>query len=137
MRGDDAVGLAIASELRQTLGANPVGGYKIHKTTAAPERLLSKLAVSSGRILIFDAVEASKEPGAIVCAKLRDSKYGYFATHNIPLTLIPGMASRIDDVYLIGVQPLSLDVGEGLSSVVRDSAAQIVAAVTDEVGAKL
>ena len=137
IRGDDAVGLAIASELRQTLGANPVRGYKIHRATLAPERLLSKLALSSGKILIFDAVEASREPGAIVCATLGGTKYGYFATHNIPLTLIPGMASRTDDVYLVGVQPLSVEVGEGLTDVVRESAAQIVAAVTDEVGANL
>jgi len=137
IRGDDAVGLTIASELRETLGANPVRGYRIHKTTLAPERLLSKLALSSGRMLIFDAVEASKEPGAIVCARLGESKYGYFATHNIPLMLIPGMESRLDDVFLVGVQPLSVEVGEGLSDVVRESAAQIVAAVADEVGAKL
>jgi hydrogenase maturation protease len=136
IRGDDSVGLAIASELRQTLGANPARGYRIHKTTLAPERLLSKLALSSGRILIFDAVEASREPGAIVCATLGESKYGYFATHNIPLRLIPGLESRINDVFLVGVQPLSVEIGEGLSDVVRESAAQIVAAVTDAVGVR-
>jgi len=129
------VGLAIASELRRTLGASPTRGYRIHKATPMPERLLAKLAKSSARILIFDAVEASRNPGEIVCTGLGESKYGYFATHNIPLRLIPGLESRLDDVYLVGVQPLSVEIGEGLSDVVRDSAARIVATVTDALGA--
>jgi len=120
----------IASELRRTLGATPAKGYRIHKTTPTPELLLSKLALKSGRIFIFDAVEASKKPGEIVCTTLSESKYGYFATHNIPLKLIPGLDSRSDDVYLVGVQPLALEIGEGLSDVVADSAARVVATVT-------
>jgi hydrogenase maturation protease len=131
IRGDDAVGLTIASELRRTLGAIPAKGFRIHMPTSAPERLLSKLAGTSEKILIFDAVEASKEPGEIVCASLAESKYGFFATHNIPIRLIPGLEARVDDVYLVGVQPQSLEVGEELSDVVRESAAQVVTAVTE------
>jgi hydrogenase 3 maturation protease len=136
IRGDDGVGLAIASELRHSLGARPARGFRIHQNTLSPERLLSKLAASPGRIVIFDAVEASRAPGDIVCCKLSDSRYGYFATHNIPLRLIPGLESRADDIYLVGVQPLTVEVGEGLSDVVKGSAARIVAAVTDAVGAR-
>ena len=98
-----------------------------------PELLLSRLSSSAGRIVIFDAIEAAKQPGAIVCSRLSDTKYGYFATHNIPLRLVPGLAERADDVYICGVQPESLEVGEGLSDVVSGSAAQIVKAVTDTV----
>jgi hydrogenase maturation protease len=136
IRGDDGVGLVIASQLRRILGARPSEGFRIHRDTLSPERLLSKLAASAGRIVIFDAVEATRAPGDIVCCRLRDSRYGYFATHNIPLRLIPGLESRVDDIYIVGVQPLSVGVGEGLSDVVRDSAARIVAAVTDAVGGK-
>jgi hydrogenase maturation protease len=136
IRGDDGVGLAIASELRQTLGPRPSGRLRIHGEARSPERILAKIASSAGRIVIFDAVEASRAPGDIVCCRLSESKYGYFATHNIPLRLIPGLESRADDTYLVGVQPLSLEVGEGLSPVVRDSAARIVAAVTDAVGGR-
>ena len=136
LRGDDAVGLEIALELRSKLGSTPSRGVRIHRASLMPERLLSKLASKSGRIVVFDAVEASKPPGEIVCSKLGDTKYGYFATHNIPLRLVPGLADRQQDVYIVGVQSQSLEVGEGLTRVVRDSALRVVAVVAKAVEAR-
>jgi len=133
IRSDDAVGLEIARTLRRNLGPSPRKGVRIHRNSLMPELLLSKLSTSAGRIVIFDAVEASKEPGEIVCSRLANTKYGYFATHNIPLRLVPGLAAREGDVYIVGVQPESLEVGEGLSDVVSGSAAQIIRVVTDAV----
>ena len=133
LRSDDAVGLEIASELRSRLGAAPARGVRIHSPSLMPERLLSKLASKEGRIIVFDAVEASKPPGEIVCSKLGETKYGYFATHNVPLRLIPGLSDRQQDVFVVGVQPQSLEVGEGLTDIVRDSATRVAAAVTKAV----
>ncbi len=130
LRGDDAVGLEIVSRLRAGLGPAPARGLRIHEASLAPERLLSRLAASSGRIVVFDAIQASAAPGEIVCASLADTKYGFFATHNIPLRLVPGLAERLDDVLVVGVQPESLEVGEGLSDAVRVAAGRVVVAVT-------
>jgi len=135
LRGDDAVGLKIASKLRSNLGPAPAKGIRIHQAADAPEMLLSKLAASGTRIIIFDAVDASADPGKIVCAKLGDTKYGFFATHNIPLKIVPGLAERLNDVLVVGVQPESLEVGEGLSDVVKRSAGRVVEAVTRAVEA--
>ena len=129
LRGDDAVGLQIASMLRSSLGPAP-RGVRIHEAADAPEMLLSKLAGSATRIIIFDAVDASADPGKIVCAKLSDTKYGFFATHNIPLRIVPGLSERLNDVLVVGVQPESLEVREGLSDAVRKSAGLVVDAVT-------
>jgi hydrogenase maturation protease len=101
-----------------------------------PERLLSRLASEPGRIVVFDAVDASKSPGEIVCARLSDTKYGFFATHNVPLRLVPGLAGRRDEVFLVGVQPQSLEVGEGLTDVVQRSVERLVAVVVEAVGNK-
>jgi hydrogenase maturation protease len=133
LRRDDAVGLEIASSLRRELGASPAPGVKIHPSTLVPERLLSKLASAGGRIVVFDAVEASARPGEIVFRPMADTKYGFFGTHNIPLKLIPGLEGHIGNVFLVGVQPASLEVGSGLSGAVRESVRDIVGVVAEGV----
>jgi hydrogenase maturation protease len=133
LRKDDAVGLEVISALRSRLGSVPAPGVTIHASTPMPERLLSKLASAEGRIIIFDAVEASAQPGAVVFRPMADTKYGFFGTHNIPLRLVPGLEGRLGDIFLVGVQPGSLEVGTGLCRSVRDSVLEIVEVVTQGV----
>ena len=83
--------------------------------------------------MVFDAVEASERPGRVVFRPMADTKYGFFGTHNIPLKLVPGLEQRLDDTYLVGVQPASLEVGSGLSAPVRESVAEIVEVVAEGV----
>jgi len=136
LRSDDAAGLEVVSSLRSKLGPAPAPGLKIHRCTPSPERLLAKLSEKPGKIVVFDAVEASKEPGAVIFCGIADTTYGFFATHNVPLKLIPGLAAREQDIYLVGIQPESLEVGEGLTERVRGSVEKVVAAVTDGVGSR-
>ena len=133
LRRDDAAGLEITSRLRSRLGAASAGGVEVHPESAMPERLLSKLARNEGKVIVFDAVEASRSPGEIVFRRVADTKYGLFATHNIPLRLVPGLAEREEDFFLVGVQPASLEVGERLSPEVQASVRRIVGFVADEV----
>jgi hydrogenase maturation protease len=98
-----------------------------------PERTLSRLSSEGGTILVFDAVEASKEPGEVVFCTMADTKYGFFTTHNMPLRLVPGLVGHEEDVYLVGIQPESLDVGEGLTERVRASVQEVIAVVTEGV----
>ena len=125
IRGDDAVGVEIVSRLRSKLGGSPKG-MKIHPADRMPERLLSRVASTGDRAIVFDAVEASQPPGAIVCGRLSDTKYGYFATHNIPLKLVPGLEARLGDFYVVGVQPESLELREGVSDAARKAIELIV-----------
>ena len=133
LKTDDAAGLEIASSLRTRLGTSPAPGVKIHACTPMPERLLSKLASGEGRIVVFDAVEASAKPGEVVFRPMADTKYGFFGTHNIPLRLVPGLGERLGDFFLVGIQPASLEVGLGLSERVRESVNEIVAVVAEGV----
>ncbi|MDE1857533.1 MAG: hydrogenase maturation protease [Thaumarchaeota archaeon] len=124
IRGDDGVGIEIASSLRRKLRG--AGGLKVHPTAQMPERLLSKLASTAQRVILFDAVEVDRPPGTIVCRKLGESRHGFFATHNVPLNLVPGLSARLDDFYVVGVQPESLEVKEGISQTARAAAGTIV-----------
>ncbi len=133
-RGDDAVGLAVAARLRRKLGPHPRPGLTLHAPADNPELLISRLCTSGGRVVIVDAVEASRDPGTIVCASLKDTKYGFFATHNIPLRLLPGVSGG--DVWLVGVEPESLEVGAPLSASAEASASLLVDALCALVEAK-
>jgi hydrogenase maturation protease len=134
IKQDDGVGLEVVASLRRELGASPASNLRIHPPSLNPENLMSKIASRKERLVVFDAVEANREPGAIVCASLKDSKYGFFATHNLPVRLIPEVAENLDETYVVGIQPESVDVGEGLSEKVKAASDQLVAMIAAMVG---
>jgi hydrogenase maturation protease len=131
IRQDDGVGLEVVSRLRKVLGARPTPGLIIHASSLNPERIMSRAASRGDHLILFDAVDANKEPGSIVCASLGDTKSGFFATHNIPLKLVPGVSGSLDRMHVVGIQPESVDVGEGLSNTVKMASDRLVAAITD------
>jgi len=128
IRQDDAVGLEVVTSLLR-LDLASKGGVMVHGLSSSTERMISDFATRRERVVVVDAVEAQKAPGTIVCARLSETKFGFFATHNIPLRLVPGVAENAADTYVIGIQPQSVGVGEGLSEVVRESSAKLVAMV--------
>jgi len=129
IKGDDGVGLEIVSTLRRELGPSPAPSLRIHSPSLYPELLISRIARSGERIVIIDAVEANMEPGAIVCSGLKEAKFGFFATHNLPLKILPEVAENLDESYVVGVQPESVEVGEGLSEKVRAASNRLVVAI--------
>ncbi len=126
IRSDDGVGLYIASKLRTSNTAKSIKGLKILPTNRNPELLFSRLDPRDGDLLIFDAVECNQRPGTIVFAGLDDTKYGFFVTHNVPLRLIPQLRSIRSAVYILGIQPETLEIGEELSRTVKASADSVV-----------
>lgn len=129
IRQDDAAGLIAVRRLLRQLGSTPSRHLTIHPESSSPERLLSKLAEGEGRVIVVDAVDAGAEAGGIVLGRLSETSSGYYATHNLPLKLIPGIADRLDAVYLLGIQPAALDVGEGLSPPVEASVDRLVSKI--------
>ena len=136
IKQDDALGIELVTKLRRLLGPKPLPRVRIHPPTLNPERLLARLSSSKGRIVLFDAIEAGKPPGTIVCARLEDTKFGYFATHNIPLRILPSIRKLDGNVRVIGVQPAEVGVGEGLSHEVNASCEKLIAAVASMVEAR-
>lgn len=125
IRGDDALGLFIASKLRKRLGARPSKLVKIHESSIAPEFQIAKISKLDS-LIIFDAVEHNSEPGSIIFANLGDTRFGYFATHNIPMKLIPNISENMANIFVLGIQPGNVHIGEGLTKIVLASANQIV-----------
>jgi hydrogenase maturation protease len=130
LKGDDAVGLEVVASLRRRVRPG-LKTVRLHGATSNPERLISELASKGERIVLIDAVEAEKRPGTIVCARLSETKYGFFATHNVPLRLVPGIAENAADTFVVGIQPDSVGVGEGLSETVKASSEKLVSMIAE------
>jgi hydrogenase maturation protease len=134
IKSDDSVGLYMISRLRRELGAHPRKFVHIAPPTTS-ERTFSKLAnrarKGSNSVVIFDSVEANAIPGTILFANINDTKYGFFATHNIPLRLIPAINSNSTNIFVLGIQPADTGIDERLSSVVNASANLIVTKVSE------
>ena len=131
LRRDDGVGMFVASELRARITGAMRHRAVVHGGSGSPESLLSRLPPDEG-LVIFDAVEAGLGAGSIICAALRDTRYSFFATHNIPLKVIPGVAERKESACVIGIEPESLEVGEGLTPRVKASAKALTAELVEQ-----
>jgi len=131
IRQDDALGLEVISSLRRRLRSASQSLVRIHAPSANTEGLISNLASRGARIVVIDALQAQKEPGTVVCARLSETKFGFFATHNVPLRLIPGVADNAANTFVIGIQPDVVGVGEGLSDVVKNASNELVAMIAD------
>lgn len=134
IKKDDSVGLYIASRLRSRLGSSPSPRVVIHRPVDHPEVAISKLDLSSCRLLVLDAVDAGKPPGSVVFANIEDTRYGFFATHNIPLRLLPSVRGHGKNVYVLGVQPHDLGIGEGPSRMIEPIAEQLVTVLSGCIG---
>jgi hydrogenase 3 maturation protease len=136
IKSDDAVGLYILSKLRKKHGANPKRFLKIVHSSS-PERALSKIVEGQHQqrqrnpeaTIIFDALESNSRPGTIIFANVRETRYGFFATHDIPLRLLSTVVTNSSKIFILGVQPANMDIGEKLSDVVLVSANLIIAEI--------
>jgi hydrogenase maturation protease len=117
LRGDDAVGLAVARELA------PRAGCPVLITEETPENYLDRVRRESPAwVLLVDAANLGESPGA--SAIVRMGRGATFAPGALPSTHRPSLSvlttyieSEIGaDVWLLGIQPGSLEPGAALSA---------------------
>jgi hydrogenase 3 maturation protease len=130
IKGDDSVGLYIVTKLRREHGANPVKSIHIAYASSSEHTFSTitnrKKANLDESIILFDAIEANSPPGTIIFANVQESKYGFFATHNLPLKLISDFANNNSNTFVLGIQPANIEVGENLTEPVLISANRVV-----------
>jgi len=115
-RGDDAAGDELARRLRAQgcEGAIPAA--------AAPENYLGPvLALRPEVVLVADAVEMGKGPGAWALVAPGELVAGSVSTHTAPLSLVLDYLAKEGNArcYLLGIQAKDRREGEGLSSEVE------------------
>ncbi len=118
LRGDDGFGPALIAELN---GRTEVRLLDVEET---PEAFLGKVAeMSPDKLLIADVVAFGGAAGeAVLLEPDQLGKRIAISTHNLPLVMFVKMFKEkcpATDVKLLGVQPGSIEPGQGLGPAVR------------------
>ncbi len=118
LRCDDGFGPILIEKLIGKVNASCINGG------SAPENYFGKIIQEDpDTLLIFDAVHLDSKPGAYKILPPDKLQSTGFTTHNIPLKiLIEYVKSKIvADIYVVGIQPLSVSFGTTLSEPVVTS----------------
>jgi hydrogenase maturation protease len=136
-RGDDGFGARLAEAVR-TLGYPDV-----IVAEGTPERYMTQLSRGDFQTVLFlDAVEMGAAPGGVVLLEGREivARYPQVSTHKLSLGALARLIETEGStrVFLLGVQPQSVDNASGLSEsvqttleVLRDLLAEVLPVGTE------
>jgi len=134
-RSDDAAGILIARALSQCEGAANADHILICEGGHAPENITGELRkFAPDLVLLIDAAEIGKEPGAVEWIREEDIDGMSASTHSLPLSML-ALYLRMElncKVSLLGIQPKSNEVGETVSEEVLQAVNEVVTGL-DEV----
>jgi hydrogenase maturation protease len=116
LKKDDGFGSLLAKRLEGKLH-----NFRVFDMEDAPENMIGKvLKAGADTILIIDCVSFNAAPGIMELFDSNSLKAsGMFFTHNISIASMADFirSSCRTAVYMLGVQPDSVSLGEGLSEV--------------------
>ncbi|MFX1597778.1 MAG: hydrogenase maturation peptidase HycI [Promethearchaeota archaeon] len=126
LRRDDGVGLEIVKRLKGNIPAS----VKLIECGTVPESFVDSVSKwKPTHILIIDSAEMGKSPGTSELIKAENIGGITLSTHHMPLSiLIKYLESTTGaKVVLLGVQPQDITFGEGLTTIIQETAREIVA----------
>lgn len=141
LRSDDGAGALIARQLHDRRRSVDGSRRLVHDVLVidagqAPENITADLRLFKPDLILFiDAAEMGEAPGAIRWIAIDEIDGMSASTHRMPLSMLAAYLNLElgCDIVLLGVQPASLDMGEGLSLPVRAA----VDLITEELGEML
>lgn len=122
LRADDGFGPALISRLQGKLKAICIDAQ------TAPENYTRKIVQENpDTVLIVDALDLGKKPGAYAILKKEKILQSGFTTHDIsPNMFIEYLEKNTAaNIYMLGVQPKSVSFGEEMSDEVKDALEEI------------
>lgn len=123
MKGDDGAGPAVAE------GVAPSKDITALNCLEAPENYIGKMTRSgAATVVLADAVEMGEKPGAARLMGTAELREAGPSTHSISLSLIADTIREESgaEVFLLGIQPKSVKLGEGLSDEVAGAVKEIL-----------
>jgi len=119
LRNDDGVGVFIASGIVQRDNISTL------LVEASIENYIAKInSISPDILIIADCLDFNREPGYADIIPVEQTNEFTITSHNISLKRVSEFLKM--EVYVLGVQPADLRVGEHLTPVVRESAEKII-----------
>lgn len=125
LRGDDGIGCYIADGITSSsinAGENSEAIY------------FEALNIKPEKVIIFDAYDFSGAVGEWRFVKPEQLEDSTVSTHKMPLNLVCQLIKEDvgADIYLIGIQPESLEPGSKLTDTVKNEADKIVSAINKD-----
>lgn len=119
LRGDDAIGPALAEQLQGYVDATVlnVGGV--------PENYLGTVASAQPEVvLLIDAAEMGVEPGSVAMIELDQLADMMFSTHTASLGLLARViqSDTHADIFMLGIQPLTRAFGAPMTPPMKAAA---------------
>jgi hydrogenase 3 maturation protease len=127
IKGDDGLGSAIAKKLSELFHDD--NNIFVFDGGTVPENYTGSIRKENPtHIILVDAVEMKKEPGYIRVVQKEEIANYNISTHAMPISfLIKFMETTIGgEIILIGIQPKSMELAEGISKEVEKSIAIVV-----------
>jgi hydrogenase 3 maturation protease len=124
LRSDDGVGVFIVSGIKTTDNISTL------LVEVSIENYINKInSLAPDILIIADCLDFNREPGYSDIIPIGHTKEFTISSHNISLKRVSEFLKM--EVYVIGVQPSDLRVGEHLTPVVRKSAEKIIEIISE------
>ncbi len=130
-RGDDGAGPALIKSLKskvQSLKSNVQGPMSLIDAGEVPENFLGNMVeLKPDTILFVDAADFGAPAGSIKLIDTENLSAGGFSTHSSSISLVIEYLRRETqaEIFLLGIQPQSLRMGDGLSESVEKAVQKI------------
>ncbi len=121
LRGDDAIGIYVARNFRKE-------GWKVILAGQVPEDFTSEIKRYRPELLVIvDAALMDLNPGEFRRVPEDKIPKVAFSTHGMPLSfLMEYLRDYVGKIILIGIQPKSMEFGEGLSEEVKKAGDKLI-----------
>jgi len=127
LRSDDGAGVYIVSSIKAR------GKFSTLLVEASIENYISKINSLAPQILIIaDCIDFNREPGYAGLVPIDQIHEFDISSHNISLRRVAEHLKM--EVYVIGVQPADLRVGEHLTPPVKKASDEIINMVNEIIG---
>ena len=124
LRSDDGVGVYIVSAIEKR---NHISTLLVEVSI---ENYINKInSISPDILIIADCLDFNREPGYSDIIPIGQTNEFTISSHNISLKRVSEFLKM--EVYVIGVQPANLRVGEHLTPVVRKSAEKLIEIINE------
>ena len=126
-RSDDGVGPYIARQVNKYKK-----NFTILNAEDQPENIIDEvIQLKPGKIVIIDAADFGGMPGEIRLIEKKDIPDTSLSTHSFSPNILAAIIEEDTgaDVLFLGIQPESIQFGEGISKPVKEAAGKILACI--------
>ncbi len=128
--GDDGIGPYIVENIKHLESSN----VSILNATTVPENFTGKIRkIDPTHIIIVDAVIMNEGPGKIKIVKKEEVAGVSLSTHSMSLSYLVNYLEleKPYNILFIGIEPESMELGQGLSPLVKSSSDEIINIFTE------